>query len=74
MMLVTAALVAAVAVLVAFTLPLRRLALEPQGDGTLPGVLHIHTNRSDGLSGPDQIAAAATSSGVLRPSDRLVWT
>ena len=33
-------------------------------DGTIPGVLHVHTNRSDGLSGPDEIAAAAARAGL----------
>lgn len=60
----TAALVAAVAVLVVFTLPPPRLALQPRPDGTLPGILHVHTNRSDGLSGPDEIAAAAARAGL----------
>lgn len=64
LLLVTAALGAAVAVLVVFTLPPRRLALQPRADGTLPGILHIHTNRSDGLSGPDEIAAAAARAGL----------
>jgi hypothetical protein len=64
LLLVTAALVAAVAVLVVFTLPPRRLALQPRDDGTLPGILHVHTNRSDGLSGPDEIAAAAARAGL----------
>jgi hypothetical protein len=51
---VTAALVAAVAVLVALSVPPRRLTLEtPLPDGTIPGVIHVHTNRSDGRSGPD---------------------
>jgi hypothetical protein len=61
---VTAALGAAVAVLVVRTLPPRRLALPPRADGTLPGILHVHTNRSDGLSGPDEIAAAAARAGL----------
>ena len=33
-------------------------------DGTIPGVIHVHTNRSDGLSGPDEIAAAAARAGL----------
>jgi hypothetical protein len=69
---VTAALVAAVAVLVGVTLPPRRLALSPRlsswpgapADGTIPGAFHVHTNRSDGLSGPDEIAAAAARAGL----------
>ena len=56
----TAALVAAVAVYVAVTLPPRPLALAPPTDGTIPGIIHVHSNRSDGLSGPDEIAAAAS--------------
>lgn len=68
----TAALVAAVAVLIGVTLPPRRLALSPRqssgqaapADGTIPGAIHVHTNRSDGLSGPDEIAAAASRAGL----------
>ena len=33
-------------------------------DGTVPGVLHIHTNRSDGRGTPDEIAAAAARAGL----------
>jgi len=61
---VTAALAAAVAVLIAFILPPRRIVLLARADGTLPGILHVHTNRSDGLSGPDEIAAAAARAGL----------
>jgi predicted metal-dependent phosphoesterase TrpH len=61
---VTAAFVAAVAVLIAFTLPPRRLVLQAQTDGTIPGIFHVHTSRSDGLSGPDEIAAAAARAGL----------
>jgi hypothetical protein len=61
---VTAALVAAVAVLIGVTLPPRRVALSPLADGTIPGAIHVHTNRSDGLSGPDEIAAAAARAGL----------
>jgi hypothetical protein len=63
-LLATAALVAAVAVFIGLTLPPRRLALAAPADGTVPGVLHVHTNRSDGLSGPDEIAAAAARAGL----------
>jgi len=55
---------AAVAVFVAFTLPPPRLTLSSIGDGTVPGLLHIHTNRSGGLSGPDEIASAAAKAGL----------
>jgi hypothetical protein len=64
LVIVTAALVAAVAVLVALTVPPRRLMLSAPADGTIPGSLHIHTNRSDGLSGPAEIAAAAARAGL----------
>jgi hypothetical protein len=64
LLLVTAALLAAVAVLVGVTLPRRRLALAAPTDGTIPGVVHIHTHRSDGLSPPDEIAAAAARAGL----------
>lgn len=61
---VTAALVAAVAVLVAVTLPPKRIALVPGTDGTIPGIMHVHSNRSDGSSSPDEIAAAAARAGL----------
>ena len=64
LVLTTAALVAAVAVLVALTLPPRPVALAAPTDGAIPGLIHVHTNRSDGLSGPDQIAAAAANAGL----------
>jgi hypothetical protein len=64
LVLVTAALVAAVAVFVAFTIPPRPLPLATPADGTIPGIIHVHTNRSDGLSGPDEIAAAAAKAGL----------
>jgi len=64
LLLVTAAFVAAVAVFVRFTAPPRRLALAAPSDGTIPGIIHVHTNRSDGLSGPDEIAAAAARAGL----------
>jgi len=41
-----------------------RLQLQPGDDRSVPGILHIHTNRSDGRSGPDQIAAAAARAGL----------
>jgi len=63
-MLVTAALVAAVAILVSVSLPPKRLAVTPQPDGTVPGILHVHTKESDGIGGPDEIAAAAARAGL----------
>jgi len=59
LVLVAAAFVAAVAVYVGVTLPPRPIRLSAPTDGTIPGIIHVHTNRSDGLSGPDDIAAAA---------------
>ena len=64
LLVVTAAIAAAVAVCVAVTIPPRRLALVPFADGTVAGIIHVHTNRSDGLSGPDEIAAAAARAGL----------
>ncbi len=64
LVLVTAALVAAVAVFIVLTLPPRARALSPFPDGTVPGIIHVHTSRSDGLSGPDEIAAAAARAGL----------
>jgi len=60
----TAALVAAVVVFSLATLPPKRLVLPAVPDATIPGIIHIHTNRSDGLSPPDAIAAAAARAGL----------
>jgi hypothetical protein len=61
----TAAVLAAVAVLTVRSLPARRLALEiGRADGTIPGILHVHTNRSDGRGTPDDVAAAAARAGL----------
>ena len=60
----TAALGAAVAVLVALTVPAKRIPLTPFDDGTIVGIVHVHTNRSDGLSDSDTIAAAAARAGL----------
>jgi hypothetical protein len=52
-------------VVVTATLPPASARLDPRGDdGTVPGVIHVHTNQSDGRSGPDDIAAAARSAGL----------
>jgi hypothetical protein len=62
---VTAVLAAAVAVLVAVSLPPSPAALvEGEGDGTIAGVLHVHSNRSDGRSSPDEIVAIAARAGL----------
>lgn len=64
-LLVTAALVAAVAVWTVVSLPPPTIPLEAVwDDGALPGVIHIHTNRSDGLSDPGTVASAAARAGL----------
>jgi hypothetical protein len=63
-LLITAALAAAVIVFIGLTIPPRRLALATFADGTVPGIIHIHTNRSDGRGTPDEIAAAAARAGL----------
>jgi hypothetical protein len=64
-LILAAALVAAVVVLVAVSLPPARLTLQtPFSDGTVPGIIHVHTNRSDGLSTPEVVAAAAARAGL----------
>jgi hypothetical protein len=68
--LIAASLFAAIAAVgigaaICFTLPPARLALaKPWDDGTIPAVLHVHTNRSDGRSSPDEVAAAASRAGL----------
>lgn len=65
LLIATAAFVAAVAALVGFSIQPRRVLLPPApDDGAVPGAFHVHTNRSDGLSGPDEIAAAAARAGL----------
>jgi hypothetical protein len=60
-----AGLLAGGLVLVAVSLPPPRLTLETSFvDGTIPGVLHVHTIRSDGRATPDDIAAAAARAGL----------
>jgi hypothetical protein len=61
----TAALAAAVVVFTLVELPPlpARLGASPAGD-SIPGVLHVHTNRSDGRGTPDDIAAAAAKAGL----------
>ena len=64
LVLVTVALVAAVAAWVVLTIPPRRAVLDGIRDGTIPGIIHIHSTRSDGSSTPDEIAAAAARAGL----------
>jgi hypothetical protein len=61
----TAAFAAAVAIFTVTALPDGRTRLSAEwDDGTVAGVMHVHTDRSDGRSGPDAIAAAAASAGL----------
>ncbi len=56
---------AAVVVLVGLALPPARLTpVTGTGDDSVPGVFHVHTNRSDGLSSPETIAAIAATAGL----------
>lgn len=61
---ITAAFVAAVVVLVGVALPPARLIPQGAGDESLPGAFHVHTNRSDGRSSPDEVATAAANAGL----------
>ncbi len=55
----------AAALLTALTLPPKRLALQIAfPDGSVAGIIHVHSNRSDGQSSPDDIAAAAARAGL----------
>ncbi len=61
----TAVLLAAVAAFLALTLPPKQLLLSaPPPDGTIPGILHIHSSRSDGRGTLDEIAQAAARAGL----------
>jgi hypothetical protein len=59
-----AACVLALGGVVAMRLPPERLMLPPSVEGTLAGILHVHTNRSDGRGTPDQVAAIAAEAGI----------
>jgi hypothetical protein len=62
---VTAALAAAVAVLALSALPPRAIALDrPDTSRTVSGVLHVHSQRSDGRGTREEIAAAARRAGI----------
>ena len=60
-----AVLAAAIACFVVLTIPPRRLTLrEDPSDPSIAGIIHVHSNRSDGSRGPDDIAAAAARAGL----------
>jgi hypothetical protein len=62
---VTAAIVAAVFVLGILSLPPAHLALANSfSDGTVPGIIHVHTRRSDGRGTASEVAAAAARAGL----------
>jgi hypothetical protein len=64
-LLLAAALVAAAVAYIASTLPPKHLALaDPVPDQTIPGVIHVHSRRSDGLGTADEIADAAAGAGL----------
>jgi len=64
-LLLAAVLVAAVAVFVGVTLPpAHRVLPTSSSDGTIPGILHVHTLRSDGRGTPEEVAAAAARAGL----------
>jgi len=64
-LLVAAVLVAVAAVFIASSLPPRHLALaDPAPDQMIPGVIHVHSKRSDGRGTSDEIAEAAARAGL----------
>ena len=64
-LLLTAVFAAAGTAFVAVTLPpAHRVLPTSSSDGTVPGILHVHTLRSDGRGTPDEIAAAAARAGL----------
>jgi hypothetical protein len=60
-----AVLATAVAVFVWSTFPPRQPVLPTSfQDGTVPGILHVHSTRSDGRGTPEEIAHAAAAAGL----------
>lgn len=63
--LAAAVFVTVAAIFIWAKLPPKRLALQTTfADGTVPGVLHVHSNRSDGRGTPEQIAHDAAKAGL----------
>jgi hypothetical protein len=61
----TAVLAAAgVASMLAMLPPARLVLTPPWNDGTIPGLLHVHTNRSDGRLPPDVVAERGARAGL----------
>jgi hypothetical protein len=62
---VTAAIAAAVFVFGILSLPPASLSLANHfSDGTVPGIIHVHTSRSDGRGTATEVAAAAARAGL----------
>lgn len=63
---VAASCVALAGLLVVVILPRRALDVAPasRADDAVPGVIHVHTTRSDGTGTPDEVAAAAARGGL----------
>lgn len=60
----TVVLVAIVASFILYTRPAPTIRLAAADDHSVAGVVHVHSNRSDGSSSPDEIAAAAARAGL----------
>jgi hypothetical protein len=64
-LLVAAVLVAAATAFITSTLPPKHLSLaDPAPDNAIPGVIHVHSVRSDGRGTLDEIAEAAARAGL----------
>src|SRR5438045_8056908 len=65
LLLLAAVTCAAAGAFTAATMPPAHLRLGSDWpDGTIPGILHVHSNRSEGRSAPDGIAEAARRAGL----------
>jgi len=62
--LLTLAVLAAAATLALLPARARTLGPDPSAPPFVRGVIHVHTNRSDGTGSPDGIAAAAAQAGL----------